>query len=1749
MVPSPPPSIEGTEGADTFSVTFSGTIATVDVNGTEYTFPWNEHDQISLDGLGGNDTLTIFDEAADNEAELRPFSVYLQSVLSGNSVLGEGFEDIQVIGLGGYDVATFYDSSGNDTLTGDSRSTRITGNGYRNRVTLYDRIEAHASEGTFDYAYFNGDFENSTPVRETFIASPDSGEMTVGDWSQFADGFDAYFGAASPGGNDTAILIDSAGDDTLFSREVSNNGVYFDATLVFENGTSGVVARDFASVSIDAINGGVNKAEFEGHDGDDQFTIGFDSSIWSGMGLQHTANGFDEITVLDSTGVDYATLLDSTGNDEFRGYADRVELDWFVSEENDPIRTVVVNGVDEVIVRSTDGQDLALLNGTAGDETFNSDDDNTQLVGDGFVLKTEGYFEVRAISGGGSDTAIFGDSAGDDFFSSSPLDATMSMPTMTVSATEFATVIVVAAKGGEDRADLDGSSSSDEVLDASPTSVTLSSEGWQVTATGFGAVDAQGYEGNDVANYTDGAGDDLFLIEKSNTQLTHDGGVVIAKGFNTHIAVSENGGNDEATIVGSSRDDILSGDLASVTLTSEFYLLQATGFAKVNVDGGDGEDVVMLAEEASDNRAEFRPRSVRVESAERGSFIFAEDFESMTVNSLGGNGIAEFFESIYYDEFLARPSYSELNSFEYQQTAIGYPRIIAHSDDIENGSDRAAFISEAEGLDESFTVSEEEARMVIGDWSVEANGFSYYFGSAKPGGNDRAVIADSSRSDRFYVQETLSNGIYEIDARMDYRRDGLNVVARSFTEVEVIATPGREDLAFLIGTDGDDVFNVNQDSVQQTGSGIEYTLTGFYSTTIAESEGFDRIYAADSPSDDLFVQTLSATDIRYGIQNDGSYGSEVSVGRPEELFVSGGVGHDVARLLADEGVEDFYFSDTKIEFSGEGYFGQIVGYDETIVEGVGPEDHVTLVDSAGDDLFQANTEAITLTMPSHVVEIQGALSATVISENGGQDVAVFDATQADEVITASSDAVVLVNPDWRWQAIGFAQVTVNGGGGADEATLNGSVNDDVLTGGPSHIEFTTAGVEIVVDNVPTVFANAVNGGSDVANLIGSMGDDQVTAGFNAGVFSGDLVGIGYSIRTKGFDNVDFVGNGGNDVANLSDSSADDTLTFNPVVTSLTGAGRETVLVGFSEIMVDATKGGHDTATLLGSEGDDHFVGGSESLNLSAGGVTVAGSGFNVVTVDAIAGNDTAALTDSVGDDTFNGSPVAANWMMSNVLIDLGGFENVTVDSTSGNDTAIFLGSEGDETLFTSDVSATFKYDGVDQRVNGFGDVEVNGHGGFDRAYFTDSSGDDQFEASPGFATLTMPAAVIAANGFEFLGATGTKGGTDTAILSGGGNADTFFANSEFGRFFGEGFVLNAANFTHIEVTGGVGDKASVIDSAGDDVFEARFGFASMTMPGKSIEMTGFDRVSGFSQKGGNDFASLSGTDGNDEFFGAPESATIKGANFQLVAAGFPRADVDAAGGTDTAFLFGTAESDELLIASPSQTYMRGSTFFNVTNGFGEVTGFSKGGTDLAILGGSDGDDDLYASPNLTRLSGSGYITRSIGFATVRADAKAGNDLATMIDSAGNDVFTAQPNHASLSGVGFKNIAMRFEQVNAFGSSGNDIANVTDSAGNDLYYANAILSYVSGNGFHNQAIGFDRFTATASRGGSDTARMFDSEGDDLFRGIAANATMVSPGVQNFAVGFEKVFAQGSDKGTNRLELLDIEFEFFQTGFWV
>ena len=380
------------------------------------------------------------------------------------------------------------------------------------------------------------------------------------------------------------------------------------------------------------------------------------------------------------------------------------------------------------------------------------------------------------------------------------------------------------------------------------------------------------------------AGDDVFEVEAGpapGAWTVKLNGVVqdVVSGADS-VAFDGKGGDDTVNLVSLAPGN----DSAELwpdhgTFTSAGVTFTLTDVDSINIDGGAGEDSVIIHDSANDDMLVARAATnanpvsaISITDPAGSSYSHTlANFEIMAAYSTGGIDTAKLYDSDGDDKFVSDSDANLLKGDGFSLRAKNFQFNHAYS---LNGGDDLAEFHDTEGQRDRFKGYSTYSKMFRGLHQRRAKGFETVVAYATPGDNDDARFFDSKENDQFIASPT--------ESRMFSAAAGYDITARAFDSVLARANSGGFDTAAFIGGPGDDLLLAKwvSGSTGQTspktimmdrdtnGNVYEITARKFDRITAqGDSEGWDVAKFWDTVGDDRFVADGDRAAM-YGPDND-----------------------------------------------------------------------------------------------------------------------------------------------------------------------------------------------------------------------------------------------------------------------------------------------------------------------------------------------------------------------------------------------------------------------------------------------------------------------------------------------------------------------------------------------------------------------------------------------------------------------------------------------------------------------------------------------------------------------------------------------------------------------------------------------------------------------------------------------------------------------------------------------------------------
>ena len=685
---------------------------------------------VTVHGTDGGDAF-----AARHQASGVP-EISINGLLYDSSLLS-GFSYLAFDGGPGDNSASLTGSAGRDLIEIRPDGARVEAPGLTIDVNACRQIDVDGAGGD-DEAWLDGTgvaggYLRLWPLYGTWTAAGEPFNHTLANV--------ATVHALADGGDDTAALYDSKGDDVFYGGPTSPHGTRFVGTTpgrVFDNEVVG-----YANVYAYARAGGNDAAElYDSNTSADSFFGKPGDGTFYGPEFYLRAIGFERVNAhaSDDGFADAARLYDSDGDDTFYAgptspegttMAGTTAAGWSYANAVSGFR--YVTGYSE-----NGGADVAhLYDSDASRDYYVAKQEYVTLYGSTFSSTVLGFDDVRgyASDDGFNDTAFLNDSDGDDTFDAGPRSpegtrlsgTTLGGRTYSFAVEGFRAVSAFATAGGSDRAEMYDSDTSRDVFVGAPGDSTIKGPDFTCRAVGFHEVSAyaspnDGFD--DVAQLYDSDGDDVFYAGPTSPEGTKLVGTTLAgwtfsnsaDGFRYVYGYAKAGGNDVAEFYDAAgSDDAFVGKPAYGVLYGPEFQLRASLFEQVNVYASDPGDRAKLYDSDGDDAFHAGP------SSPVGT--------RLSGTTLAGHGFAHTLAGFYY-----------VNAYAYA-----------------GGSDRAYLYGSAGAVDYlSASLEGRYAKFYDGmSYRVHAERFERYEVRGTPGDNDQASLFDSSGNDHVEGDATI----------------------------------------------------------------------------------------------------------------------------------------------------------------------------------------------------------------------------------------------------------------------------------------------------------------------------------------------------------------------------------------------------------------------------------------------------------------------------------------------------------------------------------------------------------------------------------------------------------------------------------------------------------------------------------------------------------------------------------------------------------------------------------------------------------------------------------------------------------------------------------------------------------------------------------------------------------------------------------------------------------------------------------
>lgn len=298
----------GSAGHDTFQ--FNDRLGSVSLNGFTYALKMNRFRELAYHGNGGDDEIVLYSSRdGDSTFTIEPGKLDASNSAGTWAVGADGFSTLLAYSTGWQDKAILKDSPGSDKFKAEPNVTKMLRHGdYYCRLKSFPEVRAVSESGGNDVALFYGSYTDDQLTAQR-------GEIRLEGYQNDSKGNHFNYSAAGfrnaqirgMGGRDVATMIDSALDDEIRARQHKVAMWAGDEAAPDYQ----IVARNFSSVSLQAPNGGYDRAKLHDTAYEDSLELGANSARLhlhpEKLDAMYEALAFEWVKCYSTTGKDTVT--------------------------------------------------------------------------------------------------------------------------------------------------------------------------------------------------------------------------------------------------------------------------------------------------------------------------------------------------------------------------------------------------------------------------------------------------------------------------------------------------------------------------------------------------------------------------------------------------------------------------------------------------------------------------------------------------------------------------------------------------------------------------------------------------------------------------------------------------------------------------------------------------------------------------------------------------------------------------------------------------------------------------------------------------------------------------------------------------------------------------------------------------------------------------------------------------------------------------------------------------------------------------------------------------------------------------------------------------------------------------------------------------------------------------------------------------------------------------------------------------
>lgn len=420
------------------------------------------------------------------------------------------------------------------------------------------------------------------------------------------------------------------------------------------------------------------------------------------------------------------------------------------------------------------------------------------------------------------------------------------------------------------------------------------------------------------------------------------------------------------------------------------------------------------------------------------------------------------------------------------------------------------------------------------------------------------------------------------------------------------------------------------------------------------------------------------------------------------------------------------------------------------IEGYKSYDSINVVLGESNDRVNTRVDGVSINNQNFSLNSNSLENVNVVG-GGGYDVASLNDSEGNDRLSSGSSTagrrwVTLSGQGFRSQVSGFDVAYVRGSDGFDQASISGTVGDDVFASRGERNILRVNGATVLFDLFDSIEVSGL-GGRDAANLHDSAGVDRFVLSPQNGSISNDS----YVVSVTDFTRINAFSNEGRDTVEMHDSAGSDHFVHRDGIGVLNGEGFLNFAQGFSRVEAYSA-GGRDAAQIFDTGGNDYFVLDANGSRMSSANLHVSARGFHSTSVFAHQGGfDRALVFGTSGDDFADAGHNRLQVNLSNgIRNQIAGAEEIQLNLLGGNDSAFLLGSSDREILQARFDEIEFQSTLQMLRMTNAENIRFNGNGGFDQVVFDELGELDLLESLGDKATVFMQNHTVTAEDFALL---------------------------------------------------------------------------------------------------------------------------------------------------------------------------------------------------------------------------------------------------------------------------------------------------------------------------------------------------------------------------------------------------------------